>query len=87
MPGFPRYSQRVRKPGGFYLPNAPHDGVFKTKSGRAKFTVHPIPAQALGPGQLMLTTVRSHDQFNATIYSENDRYRGISRRATGGLPA
>jgi anaerobic selenocysteine-containing dehydrogenase len=78
VPGFDRYNERVRTPGGFYLPNAPHEGRFKTPSGRAKFTVHPIPAWTLGPGQFLLTTVRSHDQFNTTIYSENDRYRGIS---------
>ena len=78
VPGLDQYNERVRKPGGFYLPNAPHDGRFKTKSGRARFTVHQIPVWTLDPGQLMLTTVRSHDQFNTTIYSENDRYRGIS---------
>ena len=78
VPSFERYNERVRQPGGFYLPNAPHDGRFKTKSGLARFTVHAIPERTLSPGQLTLTTVRSHDQFNTTIYSENDRYRGIS---------
>jgi anaerobic selenocysteine-containing dehydrogenase len=79
VPGFPQYNARVRQPGGFYLPNAPHDGKFKTASGRAKFTIHPIPEHDLAGGKLLLTTVRSHDQFNTTIYSENDRYRGISK--------
>jgi molybdopterin-dependent oxidoreductase alpha subunit len=78
VPGFTQYNARVRQPGGFYLPNAPHDGKFKTPSARAKFTVHPIPKHSLPDGMLLLTTIRSHDQFNTTIYSEKDRYRGIS---------
>jgi molybdopterin-dependent oxidoreductase alpha subunit len=78
VPGFTQYNARVRQPGGFYLPNAPYQGKFKTPSARAKFSVHPIPKHALTEGQLLLTTVRSHDQFNTTIYSEKDRYRGIS---------
>jgi molybdopterin-dependent oxidoreductase alpha subunit len=78
VPGFPQYNTRIRQPGGFYLPNAPRDGKFQTPSQRAKFTVHAIPMHKLADGQLLLTTLRSHDQFNTTIYSENDRYRGIS---------
>jgi molybdopterin-dependent oxidoreductase alpha subunit len=78
VPGFTLYNQKVREPGGFYLPNAPRDGIFKTKSARAKFYVHPISEFDLSGGKLLLTTIRSHDQFNTTIYSENDRYRGIS---------
>ena len=78
VPGFTQYNVRVRQPGGFYLPNAPHDGKFKTPSARAKFTVHAIPQHHLKDGELLLTTIRSHDQFNTTIYSEHDRYRGIS---------
>ncbi len=78
VPGFSQYNTRVRQPGGFYLPNDPREGKFNTPSKRAKFTVHPIPSHELGSGKLLLTTIRSHDQFNTTIYSENDRYRGIS---------
>lgn len=78
VPGFTQYNARVRQPGGFYLPNPPYQGQFKTKTKRAKFTVHPIPKRTLAENQLLLTTIRSHDQFNTTIYSENDRYRGIS---------
>jgi molybdopterin-dependent oxidoreductase alpha subunit len=78
VPGFSQYNRRVREPGGFYLPNGPREGVFPTESKRAHFTVHPIPARALAAGQLLLTTLRSHDQFNTTIYGEDDRYRGIS---------
>ena len=77
-PGFTQYNARVREPGGFYLPNAAREGKFKTPSARARFTVHEIPRHELSDGQLLLTTVRSHDQFNTTIYSENDRYRGVS---------
>ena len=77
VPGFSQYNRRVREPGGFYLPNGPREGIFPTPSGRAHFVVHPIPEHALTDGRLLLTTVRSHDQFNTTIYGENDRYRGI----------
>ena len=77
VPGFAQYNRRVREPGGFYLPNGPREGIFPTPSGRARFTVHPIPGRALADGRLLLTTLRSHDQFNTTIYGENDRYRGI----------
>jgi molybdopterin-dependent oxidoreductase alpha subunit len=78
VPGFTQYNARVREPCGFYLPNAAREGKFKTPSARARFTVHEIPRHELRDGQLLLTTVRSHDQFNTTIYSENDRYRGVS---------
>jgi molybdopterin-dependent oxidoreductase alpha subunit len=79
VPGFTQYNARVRQLGGFYLPNDPYQGKFNTPSKRAKFTVHPIPEHKLLDGQLLLMTIRSHDQFNTTIYSENDRYRGISQ--------
>ena len=77
VPGFSQYNRRVRQPGGFYLPNGPREGIFPTPSGKAHFTVHPLPTHALGDGRLLLTTLRSHDQFNTTIYGDNDRYRGI----------
>src|SRR4029077_20800949 len=70
VPGFTQYNRRARQPGGFYLPNGPREGKFTTPSGRAHFTVHPIPTHALGDGKLLLTTLRSHDQFNTTIYGE-----------------
>jgi molybdopterin-dependent oxidoreductase alpha subunit len=79
VPGFTQYNTRVRQPGGFYLPNPPRQGKFNTPSSRAHFTIHPIPQHDLSDGKLLLTTIRSHDQFNTTIYSENDRYRGISK--------
>ncbi len=79
VPGFTQYNVRVRQPGGFYLPNSPNQGKFNTKSKRAKFTVHRISEHDLSDGRLLLTTIRSHDQFNTTIYGESDRYRGISK--------
>jgi molybdopterin-dependent oxidoreductase alpha subunit len=78
IPGFDEYNRRVREPGGFYLPNLPRDQrEFRTLTGKANFTVHPIPHTRLEPGQLVMMTVRSHDQFNTTIYGLDDRYRGI----------
>lgn len=77
IPGFADFNIKVRQPGGFYLPNAAREGVFKTKSGRAEFTVHALPARELLPGQFLMMTIRSHDQYNTTIYGLDDRYRGI----------
>jgi molybdopterin-dependent oxidoreductase alpha subunit len=78
IPGFDDYNRRVREPGGFYLPNAARNRVFNTKTGKAQFTVHELPEHDLGPGQFLMMTIRSHDQFNTSVYTENDRYRGIS---------
>ncbi len=77
LPGFEDYNRRVRQPDGFYLPNAAREGRFKTDTGRAKFTVHPIPRHGLQDGQFLMMTIRSHDQYNTTIYGLDDRYRGI----------
>jgi len=77
VPGAERYNERVRHPGGFYLPNGPREGKFTTPSGRAKFTVHDLPEHALRKGELLMMTVRSHDQYNTTIYGLDDRYRGL----------
>jgi molybdopterin-dependent oxidoreductase alpha subunit len=78
VPGFDDYNRRVREPGGFHLPNAARNRVFNTKSGKAQFTVHELPQHDLGPDQFLMMTIRSHDQFNTSVYTENDRYRGIS---------
>jgi molybdopterin-dependent oxidoreductase alpha subunit len=76
--GFDDYNRRVREPGGFYLPNAPRDRCeFPTTTGKANFTVHAVREVPLAPGQLVLTSLRSHDQFNTTVYGLHDRYRGI----------
>lgn len=77
LPGFEGYNEKVKEPGGFYLPNGPREGRFTTPSGRARFTVHAIPRWNLKPGELLLMTVRTHDQFNTTVYSDDDRYRGV----------
>ncbi|HZB46494.1 MAG TPA: FdhF/YdeP family oxidoreductase [Pyrinomonadaceae bacterium] len=77
IPGFEDYNRRVRRPGGFYLPNKAREGVFKTANGKANFTVHALPRHELAPGQFLMMTMRSHDQFNTTIYGLDDRYRGI----------
>ncbi|HXD79858.1 MAG TPA: FdhF/YdeP family oxidoreductase [Puia sp.] len=77
IPGFQEYNRRVREPGGFYLPNGPREGIFNTPDKKAHFNVADPEQVALSAGELMLMTVRSHDQFNTTIYGFNDRYRGI----------
>jgi len=78
IPGFRDFNRRVREPGGFYLPNLARDQrEFTTTTKKANFTVHPINPVRLEPGQLIMMTLRSHDQFNTTVYGLNDRYRGI----------
>ncbi|PHN00688.1 FdhF/YdeP family oxidoreductase [Flavilitoribacter nigricans] len=75
--GFDDYNERVREPGGFYLPNGARVREFHTDTGKAKFTVNEVPGRAIPDGYFMLTSLRSHDQFNTTLYGLNDRYRGI----------
>jgi molybdopterin-dependent oxidoreductase alpha subunit len=77
IPGFQEYNRRIRIPGGFYLPNGSREGRFNTFNGKANFTVAHAPTNTLPQGQYLMMTVRSHDQFNTTIYGLNDRYRGI----------
>lgn len=77
IPGFEDYNRRVRVPGGFYLPNLARARQFKTASGKAQFTVHKLPRHDLADGQFLMMTMRSHDQFNTTIYGLDDRYRGV----------
>ncbi len=77
IPGFDDYNKRVRNPSGFYLPNGARSGAFDLPGNKARFTVNGLPDNKLKDGELMMTTVRSHDQFNTTIYGLNDRYRGI----------
>ncbi len=77
IPDFDNYNQRVRQPGGFYLPNPIRERKFNTNDGKAHFTVHPLPEINLQPDQFLMMTMRSHDQFNTTIYGLDDRYRGI----------
>ncbi len=77
VPDFENFNERVRRPGGFYLPNPIRKREFKTKDGKAHFTVHPLPQLKLAPDEFLMMTMRSHDQFNTTIYGLDDRYRGI----------
>ncbi|MGH3412043.1 MAG: FdhF/YdeP family oxidoreductase [Marmoricola sp.] len=78
VPGFQAYEDRVRAPGGFVLPRPPHDSrTFATDNGRAHLVVNPPTTVEVPEGHLLLQTVRSHDQFNTTIYGLHDRYRGI----------
>ncbi|SHN18759.1 FdhF/YdeP family oxidoreductase [Chitinophaga sp. CF418] len=77
IPGFNNYNTRVRHPGGFYLPNNARDGRFNTSTGKANFNVANVTVQDLAADEYMMMTIRSHDQFNTTIYGLDDRYRGI----------
>jgi molybdopterin-dependent oxidoreductase alpha subunit len=77
IPGFANFNARLAEEKFFYLPNAAKHRVFKTSSGKAKLSVCPIPKHSLKADEFLLTTIRSHDQFNSTIYGLNDRYRGV----------
>jgi molybdopterin-dependent oxidoreductase alpha subunit len=78
VPGFESYNDRIKQDAGFYLPNAPRDGrTFNTDSGKANFRVHPLTRAFAPPGQFIMMTIRSHDQYNTTVYGLDDRYRGI----------
>ena len=79
IPGFDHYNDRVRLPGGFYLPNSSREGNFEnTATGKANFNLATVKPIYLEEGELIMQTLRSHDQFNTTIYGLDDRYRGIS---------
>jgi len=76
---FHDYEDRVAEPGGFLLPHAVRDERrFETSDGRAQFSVHELQYPRVPEGRLLLQTMRSHDQFNTTVYGYNDRYRGIA---------
>ena len=78
IPGFDNYNKRVRNKGGFYLPNNARDNNFApTTTGKANFTLNLPSDIALDSNQFMLMTIRTHDQYNTTIYGLNDRYRGV----------
>ncbi len=80
VPGFGDFDARLAAPGGFELPHPPRDSrTFPTPSGRAALTVNVCEVLRVPPGHLLLQTVRSHDQYNTTIYGMDDRYRGIRR--------
>ena len=76
--GFEDFNNRVRHPHGFRLTQPARERGFLTPSGRAEFGLAPLPDDVdPGQGRLMLATIRSHDKFNTTIYSNDDRYRGL----------
>lgn len=78
IPGFEEYNDRLDKAGEFVLPNAVRDSrTFNTHNEKANFVVQELNALNVKPGQLIMMTIRSHDQFNTTVYTDNDRYRGI----------
>jgi molybdopterin-dependent oxidoreductase alpha subunit len=79
VPGCADYNRRVREPDGFVLPHAPRDSreFPATATGKANFTVSELDYPAVPDGRLLLQTMRSHDQYNTTIYGLSDRYRGI----------
>ncbi|WP_329394084.1 FdhF/YdeP family oxidoreductase [Streptomyces lydicus] len=78
IPGFEDFNTRVARPGGFALPHAPRDSrSFPTATGKANFTAAPVEYPAVPEGRLLLQTLRSHDQYNTTVYGLDDRYRGI----------
>lgn len=78
VPGCEDYNRRVRRPDGFQLPHPPRDSrEFPTSTGKANFAVYPLEWVPVPPGRLVLQTLRSHDQYNTTIYGLDDRYRGV----------
>lgn len=79
IPGCERYNERIRQPGGFYLPNGPRERKFKTEKygDKAAFSVTRLVHDQLAHDEYAMASIRSHDQFNTTIYGLEDRYRGI----------
>jgi len=78
IPGFQNYNKRVRIKGGFYLPNNARDNNFEpTTTGKANFSINKPSEIELEENQFIMMTIRTHDQFNTTIYGLNDRYRGV----------
>jgi len=78
VPGAAGYAEKIRSSGGFTMPHGPRDSrTFPTPEGKAVFTVSPLEVLTVPPGRLVLQTLRSHDQFNTTIYGLSDRYRGV----------
>ena len=76
--GFEDYNVRIRKQGGFYLPNNARDNNFKnTATGKANFSINKPSEIKLEENQFLMMTIRTHDQYNTTIYGLNDRYRGV----------
>ena len=77
IPGFENFNERVKKTAGFYLPNGARDRKFETANGKANFSINPAPENKIEDGKFIMMTIRTHDQYNTTIYGMDDRYRGI----------
>ncbi|MHC8308475.1 FdhF/YdeP family oxidoreductase [Pseudomonas sp. GT1P32] len=85
IPGFEDFNQRLLHPGGFHMPNNASNRVWKTATGKAQFTPSVLPEHLISAGvrnlaekpDLILQTMRSHDQYNTTLYGLDDRYRGV----------
>ncbi len=77
VPGFESFNLRIRGDAGFVLPSGARKRAFETPSGRAGFVALPLPEITLSPGEYLMMTIRSHDQFNTTVYGDGDRHRGI----------
>ncbi|KLO29214.1 FdhF/YdeP family oxidoreductase [Mycobacterium haemophilum] len=78
VPGCADYNRKVRAPDGFQLPHPPRDArEFHTSTGKANFAINPLQWVPVPPSRLVLQTLRSHDQYNTTIYGLDDRYRGV----------
>ncbi|PWJ42632.1 FdhF/YdeP family oxidoreductase [Sediminitomix flava] len=75
--GFEEYNEKIERSSGFALPNGAREGVFNTDTKKAKFTINALSEVKLSADEFMMMTIRSHDQFNTTIYGLNDRYRGV----------
>lgn len=78
VPGFDKYNERITQKAGFHLPNGARVGTFNTPNQKAIFSINKLPNYTIAEGEYLLTTIRSHDQYNTTVYGLNDRYRGIS---------
>ncbi|WDE96088.1 FdhF/YdeP family oxidoreductase [Lentisphaera profundi] len=77
IPGFENYNKKIQEPGGFHLRNSARLREWKTATQKARFITNDLPIHELKAGRLRLMTMRSHDQYNTTIYGMDDRYRGI----------
>jgi formate dehydrogenase major subunit len=77
VPGFEDFEAKLARPAGFALPHASRARQFPTATGRANFSVNELWYPKVPAGRLLLQTIRSHDQYNTTIYGLDDRYRGI----------
>ena len=78
IPGFENFNQRARQPGGFYLPNGAKQRTWETPNQKANFSADPVQTLKAAEGRFILQTLRSHDQYNTTVYGMHDRYRGIA---------